>query len=410
MEEKKRPSWGRLEKRFGAGPRPRKLLALDGGGIRGVLTLQVLIRMEDILREASGQGEDFRLCNFFDYIGGTSTGAIIAAGLAVGKSARWLSEFYKDVGPAMFEKSFVLRRLKNLYKREPLAEKLKEVFGSENTLASDALRCLLLVVTRNVTTDSPWPLSSNPFAKYNDPGRPDRNTQIPLWQLVRASTAAPIFFPPEVVQWDPNDPSKAFLFEDGGLTPYNNPAFLLVRMATAKPYRLGWETGEDKLLVMSVGTGSAPKLDAEVYSGGKNLFSNLVNFPAALMYGAQIDQDINCRVIGRCIHGGEFDLELGRCDTDIDREIGDLIPRGDDRRPVPLSVDLGRQFLYARYNAELSTSWLTKRGLPDVDPASVAQLDSIEHIDDLVRVGQKLAAEVRLEHFCLERFGQFEEP
>ena len=78
MAETKQPSWGHLEKRFGekAKENPRKLLALDGGGIRGVLTLQVLIRMEELLREKSGQGEGFRLCNFFDYIGGTSTGAI----------------------------------------------------------------------------------------------------------------------------------------------------------------------------------------------------------------------------------------------------------------------------------------------------------------------------------------------
>ena len=71
--------WGHLEDRYGT-QRPRKLLALDGGGIRGVLSLQVLIKMEGLLREQSGQGEDFRLCNYFDYIGGTSTGAIIAAG------------------------------------------------------------------------------------------------------------------------------------------------------------------------------------------------------------------------------------------------------------------------------------------------------------------------------------------
>jgi hypothetical protein len=407
MEEKKLPSWGRLEQRFGAGPRPRKLLALDGGGIRGVLTLQVLIRMEDILREASGQGEDFRLCNFFDYVGGTSTGAIIAAGLAVGMTARELSDFYIATGPAMFEKAFLLRRLKNLYKSEPLAEKLKEVYGEKTTLGSDALRCLLLVVTRNVTTDSPWPISSNPFARYNAPHRTDCNSQIPLWQLVRASTAAPVFFPPEVVQWDPNDPSKAFLFEDGGLTPYNNPAFLLARMATVKQYNLDWETGEDKLLVMSVGTGAAPKVDTEVYAGGKNAFSNLVNFPSALMYGAQVDQDINCRVVGRCVHGGVYDDAIGRCATEIDRELGDLVPRDDAGKTIPLSVNLGRQFLYARYNAELSEKWLGARGLGDVDPAEVAQLDSVAHTKDLVRVGEKLADEVKVEHFALERFGQF---
>jgi uncharacterized protein len=382
--------------------RPRKLLALDGGGIRGVLTLQVLIRMEEMLAEKSGQGENFRLCNYFDYIGGTSTGAIIAAGLAIGKSARFLSDFYKEVGPAMFEKAFILKRLKALYKSEPLTEKLKEVYGANTTLGSDELKCLLLVVTRNVSTDSPWPISSNPKAKYNDPSRPDRNTQIPLWQLVRASTAAPVFFPPEVVQWDPNDPSKAFLFEDGGLTPYNNPAFLIARMATHPAYRLNWPTGEKKLLVMSIGTGSAPSVDSDVYSGGKNAFSNLVSFPSALMYGAAVDQDINCRIIGRCIHGGEYDSELGRCDTEIDREVGDLVHRED-----PIPDDLGRQFTYARYNAELSKTWLQKRGLGDIDPAKVSQLDSIEAIPDLIRVGEALAKEVKIEHFRLDHFGEF---
>ena len=407
MPDIQQPSWKHHEQRYGGEPRPRKLLALDGGGIRGVLTLQVLVRMEELLAEKSGQGENFRLCNFFDYIGGTSTGAIIAAGLAIGKPARWLSDFYKEVGPAMFEKSFILHRLKNLYKSEPLADKLKEVFGEDTTLDSDKLKCLLLVVTRNVTTDSPWPITSNPFARYNDPNRDDRNTKIPLWQLVRASTAAPVFFPPEIVDWDPDDPSKAFVFEDGGLTPYNNPAFLMTRMATHPAYKLGWQTGEKNLLVMSVGTGSAPKVDAEVYGGGKNAFSNLVNFPAALMYGAAVDQDINCRIIGRCIHGGEYDKELRLCDTVIDRELGDLVARDDQGVATPLSEDSGRQFIYARYNAELSPKWLAKRGLGDIDPANVAQLDSVDHIDDLVRVGQALAKEVKIEHFCLDRFGLF---
>jgi len=393
--------WGHLENRYDT-QRPRKLLALDGGGIRGVLTLQVLIKMEEMLREQSGQGENFRLCNYFDYIGGTSTGAIIAAGLAIGKSAEFLSKFYQEVGPAMFEKAFILQRLKHLYKSEPLTEKLKEVFGEDTTLESDKLKCLLLVVTRNVSTDSPWPISSNPYAKYNAPDRPDRNTQIPLWQLVRASTAAPVFFPPEVVEWDPNDPAKAFLFEDGGLTPYNNPAFLIARMATHPAYRLGWPTGEKNLLVMSIGTGSAASVDADVYGGGKNAFSNLVSFPGALMYGAAVDQDINCRIVGRCIHGGAYDANLKRSDNQIDSELGDLV----DRTEPPVD-DLGRQFIYARYNAELSKRWLTKRGLGDIEPAKVAQLDSIDAIPDLIRVGEALAEEVKIEHFCLDRFGQF---
>jgi hypothetical protein len=387
--------WGPLENRY-ATNRPRKLLALDGGGIRGVLTLQVLIKMEELLREKSGQGKDFRLCNFFDYIGGTSTGAIIAAGLARGMSAQELSDFYMKAGPAMFDKSFILFRLRHLYESKPLAEELQKTFGKDTTLFPKDLKCLLLVVTRNVSTDSPWPISSNPYAKYNLSERADCNLCIPLWQLVRASTAAPVYFAPEVLQWDPDDPSKTFVFEDGGLTPYNNPSFLLARMATVKQYNLNWETGEDKLLVMSVGTGAAPKVDAEVYSSGKTAFTNLANFPAALMYGAQVDQDVNCRTMGRCVHGGT-----------IDREVGDLIPRDDAGNLIPLDQDLGRRFLYARYNAELTAKWLSDHGLGDVDASQVSQLDSVEHIKDLIRVGQKLAEEVKIEHFNLDRFGQF---
>jgi patatin-like phospholipase/acyl hydrolase len=387
--------WDHLEGRY-ATKRPRKLLALDGGGIRGVLTLQVLIRMEELLRPHSGQGDDFRLCNYFDYIGGTSTGAIIAAGLARGMSAKELSDFYMKAGPAMFDKSFILFRLRHLYESKPLQVELQKTFGEDTTLFPKFLKCLLLIVTRNVSTDSPWPISSNPDARYNDPDRRNCNLRIPLWQLVRASTAAPIYFAPEVLQWDPNDASNTFVFEDGGLTPYNNPAFLIARMATTREYNLNWDTGENNLLVMSVGTGAAPKTDAEVYSSGKTAFTNLANFPAALMYGAQVDQDINCRIVGRCVYGAE-----------IDRELRDLIPRDAAGNVIPIAEDQKRQFLYARYNADLTSKWLNDHGLGDVDPSKVSQLDSVEHIKDLVRVGQKVADELKIEHFSLDRFGQF---
>lgn len=189
--------WGPLAERYGS-PQPRRLLALDGGGIRGILTLEILAEMERQLAPYSGRA-DFRLCHFFDYIGGTSTGAIIAAGLARGMSVRELIEFYRTTGPEMFEKERLLRRLRNLYSDDPLARQLRETFGNM-TLSPEHLKCLLLVVTRNVTTDSPWPVSSAPVARYNARDRPDCNLDIPLWRLVRASTAAPIYFPPEVLE------------------------------------------------------------------------------------------------------------------------------------------------------------------------------------------------------------------
>ena len=216
-------SWGHLEKRFGT-ERPRKLLALDGGGIRGVLSLEILAEIERKIADKTGIE---RLGDYFDYIGGTSTGAIIAAGLSIGMSAAELLDFYREAGVSMFEKNALLKRLKSFYTDEPLKVRLQGIFreknGDQASLTSERLRCLLLVVTRNLTTDSPWPISSNPFAKYNDPERKDCNRLIPLWQLVRASTAAPVFFPPEILNWDPDDPNKTFVFVDGGLTPTTTP-------------------------------------------------------------------------------------------------------------------------------------------------------------------------------------------
>ncbi|HWX42038.1 MAG TPA: patatin-like phospholipase family protein, partial [Blastocatellia bacterium] len=168
--------------------RPRRMLALDGGGVRGLIALGILLNIETLIQQKTG----LLLCEYFDYIGGTSTGAIIAASLARGLTISDLIKFYKDYGREMFDPSALLERYKYLHTADPLVHQLQEVFGADTTLDPDDLRCLLLVVTKNVTTDSAWPVSSNPDAKYNDPARSDNNLKIPLWKLVRASTAAPV--------------------------------------------------------------------------------------------------------------------------------------------------------------------------------------------------------------------------
>ncbi len=380
-------------------------MAIDGGGIRGLLTLGMLQRMETLLADELGRGADFRLCQYFDYIAGTSTGAIVAAGLARGMSVATLIQFYQDYGREIFEPASILKRLSSFYTADPLRQHLQQAFNTDDNgnwqpgapdrnLFPDHLKCLLLVVTRNVTTDSPWPISSNPDARYNDPSRPDCNLRIPLWQLVRASTAAPIYFPPEVLNWDPGDPAKTFTFVDGGVTPYNNPAFLLFRMATHPAFRLGWETGERKLQIVSMGTGSAatPSFKNQIIP------ANLAGLPGALMYGMQIDQDTNCRTIGRCAYG-----EL------LDREIRDLTLRDAAEelvleewlkaRAIPLDVDQGRAFLYARYNADLSSEGLVRLGFPSVDPEKVQKLDAVDQMDNLLKIGQAAGQQIQLAHF-----------
>ena len=63
---------------------PYKLLALDGGGIRGVMTLEVLLALQEMLQRELKRDDSFVLADYFDYVAGTSTGAIIATFLSLG--------------------------------------------------------------------------------------------------------------------------------------------------------------------------------------------------------------------------------------------------------------------------------------------------------------------------------------
>jgi uncharacterized protein len=131
---------------------PRKLLAIDGGGIRGVLSLMILDKIEKLLIEESKR-EDYRLADYFDYVSGTSTGGIIAAGIAMGMSVTEILAFYVDNGAKMSDKASIIRRLQYQYKSEPLALQLQKVFGEETTLGAPELETLLLLVMRNDPTD-----------------------------------------------------------------------------------------------------------------------------------------------------------------------------------------------------------------------------------------------------------------
>jgi len=356
----------------------RKLLALDGGGIRGLITVEALAAIEDTLRR--DRGEDFRLADEFDYIAGTSTGAIIATCVSLGMSVAEIRDFYLDSGREMFDKASLLRRFRTKFEDERLADRLKAVIGADTTLGSDALRTLLLIVMRNATTDSPWPLSNNPAATYNLADRRVQgkscNLDLPLWQLVRASTAAPTYFPPESI--DAGGPGP-FLMVDGGVTMYNNPAFLLFLMATLEPYRLCWPSGVDDLLVVSVGTGTSPKANQDLAPEDMNLLYNASSVPSALMYGALNEQDMLCRVFGDCRYGAP-----------LDREIGDLIGARGPAQP--------KLFSYVRYNAELTQDWLGSHGLSHVRPRHVQPLDSTDHMPELQEVGRAVARQVQPEH------------
>jgi predicted acylesterase/phospholipase RssA len=135
----------------------RKLLALDGGGIRGIATIEILAALERHVRVRSGNAHPV-LADFFDYVGGTSTGAIIATCIALGMSVDEVRGFYVESGALIFDRARLIDRyFRFRYAADALSDKLREVIGAGATLGSDRLRTLLLLVMRNATTDSPWP-------------------------------------------------------------------------------------------------------------------------------------------------------------------------------------------------------------------------------------------------------------
>lgn len=348
-------------------PGPKRLLALDGGGIRGIISLEILAKLERDLRSATGR-DDLVLADVFDYIAGTSTGAIIAAGLALGFDTDRLLSLYCDRGAEMFDRARLRQRVRNLYDDKPLAAILQEEIGRDTTLGSDRLRTLLLLVLRNATTDSPWPLSNNPAAMFNDPDLPDCNLDLPLWQLVRASTAAPIYFPPETVRLG----DREFVFVDGGVTPFNNPALQLFVMATAPIYRLGWPVGAKNLLLMSVGTGSAGHPSPDLAARDLHLVRQVTATVNALLGSSATQQDVLCRLLGDCRYG-----EV------VDEEVGDL------RDHASLLAE--PLFSYVRYDLELTRANLDGLGLPAVALRDVLPLDSVAHVQTLREVGAAIA-------------------
>ena len=161
--------------------------------IRGIISIEILAGIESELRKSS-ENPKLVLADYFDYVAGTSTGAIMAILIALGYNVDQLRDFYLRSGAEMFHKARLWERFRTKFKDDKRSKILGDVIGEDTTLGSEKLHTFLIMVLRNATTDSPWPLTNNPAAKYNDAARPGCNLNLPLWQLVRASIAAPTYF------------------------------------------------------------------------------------------------------------------------------------------------------------------------------------------------------------------------
>jgi hypothetical protein len=370
----------------------KRILSLDGGGIRGVFSLQILKRIEEIFREERGEPK-LVLRDVFDFFAGTSTGAIIATYLAWGKSVAEIEKLYCEHAKEMFSPAPLLQRHRALLNADPITrffmEEFREKTGEHAQLGTrrfyanekDKLpRTYLLVVMHDASTGSPWPLNNNPLAKYNQLTHAECNLKIPLWKLLRASTAAPIYFLPESIPLGEGAEKTSGIFMDGGITPYNNPGLIAALMATLPSYKMDWKSGPDQLQLISVGA-SQTRTRLEKHDAGKvNVVAQVKHAVKSLLYSVGLNQDMLCRVLGHCVHGEK-----------LDSEIGELLGN-----TVPLAYS-EKKFTYARYNQIFTQEEVRAMKEPFA-------LDNVKLVPHMQKAGQAYAKEqVKRGHFFPEK-------
>lgn len=234
----------------------RIILSIDGGGVRGLLSATVLAHIEQFL-QTQGKLDKRGLAYNFDMIVGTSSGALIALGLAAGNSAQEMVDVYQSQAKDIFPTNWLGKNFNRVVGNRGAAHKpagLEHVlqrmlkgqsfaqlgFAERGEKRQKGDRPLLMCPAYDTQQATPRFFKSWKPAHQN----------LPAWQVARASSAAPTYFPPmsmTITTLDPTDPAPPATLIDGGLFA-NNPA--MSAWAEAKKEWL-----KDELLILSIGSG-----------------------------------------------------------------------------------------------------------------------------------------------------------
>lgn len=232
----------------------KRILALQGGGLRGIVEVAFLEKVEAVYR--ARRGPQARLADVFDLVGGTSTGALIAAAVALGKPVSDIAAFYLDRAERVFAPNRGWRMgVLPIFDADRLEREIRAEIG-DVALGDPAIRTRLAVVAKRLDTGSVWIVSNIPTAPfYDDPadGAWVGNRHFPLARLLRASSAAPTFFRQETLAIVPGQPPGVFV--DGGASPYNDPSLALLMLARMRAFGLRWPAGPENLFMLSIGCG-----------------------------------------------------------------------------------------------------------------------------------------------------------
>jgi len=445
------------------GPGPKRLLSFDGGGVRGAISVAFLERIETIFkehqhkvltdyiaeRERAGIADanlaaareklaaPFRLADWFDLVGGTSTGSLIAGAIALGFNTDDIKKFYLERAPYVFQRPFWrIPGLQAKFDARALRQEIDSIVA-QRTLDSPDLITGLSVVSKRIDTGSPWILTNNPRSPYWETKEPTKddpgwlgNRHYKLATLVRASTAAPHFFDPEIVQIlaeeekkiEPAGPEdhdwldrlneklgrfprltmlltklRAFriagakgpnpqthgLFVDGGVTPFNNPSFALLMQTVIKPYGICWPLGPDKFTFVSIGTGGYRAKLSFTDLGFAGPLKLALHSLLSMMGDTQVLALAQMQWLGECPDPWPINSEIGTL-------AGELPPES-------------RWFRFMRYDVQLEKPWIAAKlgkSLPEERVAAYRNMDDPKIIQPIYELALEAAEkQVKATHF-----------
>lgn len=218
-----------------------QILALDGGGIKGLFSAAVLTHLEEDLQ--------INITDYFDLIVGTSTGGIIALGLGIGMRPHEIVRFYVKKGPEIFPRRIGtgLRQCwRNKFDVSPLEDALKECFN-DKLLGESRKR--LVIPSYNLGDDDVYLFKTDHHERLN------RDYKVPMWKVALATSAAPTYFPSF---WGINH----MRLIDGGIWA-NNPTMVGIVEAVSM---LGQSL--DSIKVLNLGTTDEVKIRADKLDKG----------------------------------------------------------------------------------------------------------------------------------------------
>lgn len=286
------------------------MLCLDGGGIRGVFSISILLEIEKELKVP--------INDLVDLVAGTSTGSIIASSVALGTPMEHVLAGYTKHGKKIFTRQAKLGLFKSIYSDKQLRKFIMEAFGKKR-LAD--ITSPLLIPAVDLTHGRPFVHRSN----YGNKAAKDLT--IKLWDAVLSSCSAPVYFPP-------NNIGNDYLSIDGGLWA-NNPSIVCITEGI-EYFRLALSD----VKILSLGTG-LQKIDFSIqqnkYWGVKQWlpfhFPSLKVTPKLLDLALQLSSEsvtYQCRKL------------LGNNYLRLNKELGEEVPF-DDIHFLQELIALGQQ-------------------------------------------------------------------